>query len=167
MRLVTFTLIIAAIGPSYIERDSRIMMRRLVAAHGYWIRRYPSLYSSANNHLIAEGLGLFVAGLLAPDLPDADEWRRAGREIIEGEFVKQIFHDGVGQSKSPTYQAFVMEMIAFAIVLAEEIGQPLSEQTLDRLLRGAEYLDWISSEGFAPQIGDDDEGRSDRTALEL
>jgi Heparinase II/III-like protein/Heparinase II/III N-terminus len=136
------------------------MMRRLIAAHGYWIDRYPSLYSSANNHLIAEGLGLLIAGLLVPDLPQANKWRKSGREIIECETLKQILEDGVGAEQSPTYQAFVMEMVALAVLMLEEVGEALSKPTLDRLSQGAEYLDWLlDAGGFAPSIGDDDEGR--------
>ena len=161
LRLVSFALLLAAVSPPDMEPDERIMMRRLIAAHGYWLYRYPSLYSSANNHLIAEGLGLFIAGLLAPDLPDSEAWRKVGRNIIEAETQKQILEDGVGAEQSPTYQAFTMEMIAFAALLANSIGEPLSAGTLDRLVKGADHLDWLlDSSGYAPAIGDNDEGRT-------
>jgi hypothetical protein len=161
MRLVSFALLIAAVGYDGMERDERVMMRRMIAAHGYWLRRYPSLHSSANNHLIAEGLGLFIAGLLVPDLPEADDWRHVGRCIVEQQTIKQILNDGVGAEQSPTYQALVMEMIALTAVLADEISEPLRHSTLDRLILGAEYLHWIlDSEGVAPAIGDNDEGRT-------
>ena len=161
LRLITFALVIAAVGPSTMERDERIMMRRLIAAHGYWLHRYPSLGSSANNHLIAEGVGLLVAGLLAPDLPQASEWQKIGKDIIERETLKQILDDGVGAEQSPTYQAFIMEMIALAAVLADDVGEAFSERTLNRLALGAEYLDWsLDGAGFAPAIGDNDEGRA-------
>lgn len=161
LRLVSFALLIAAVGPSAMEPGERTMMRQLIAAHGYWLHRYPSLYSSANNHLIAEGLGLFIAGVLAPDISDAEEWWQSGRHILEMECNKQILEDGVGVEQSPTYQAFTMEMIALAAILADSIDEPLSGQTLNRLALGAEHLDWIlDSAGHAPAIGDNDEGRA-------
>jgi len=161
LRLVSFALLISAVSPSTMTPDEHAMMRRLIAAHGYWLYRYPSLYSSANNHLIAEGLGLFIAGLLVPDLPDAEMWRKVGRNIIESETKRQILVDGVGVEQSPTYQAFVMEMIAFAALLADDVGEPFSSDTLDRLAKGADHLDWLLDiSGYAPAIGDNDEGRT-------
>ena len=36
--------------------------------HAVWLRRFPSLYSSANNHRIAELAGLYLIGLCAPGI---------------------------------------------------------------------------------------------------
>jgi uncharacterized heparinase superfamily protein len=141
-------------------RDERQLVRRLIAAHGYWLHRFPSRFSSANNHLVAEALGLFVAGTLVPDLDDAEAWVRRGRSVLEAEALKQILEDGVGVEQSPTYQAFTMELLAFAVLLAKCTPNPLSSVVMDRLCLGATHLLWmLDCQGRAPAIGDDDEGR--------
>jgi Heparinase II/III-like protein/Heparinase II/III N-terminus len=136
------------------------MIRAIVLAHARYLAAFPSLHSSANNHRIAEGLGLFVAGILLPDLAEARAWLDEGRRIIEAEATRQILADGVGAEQSPTYQAFSMEMTALAARLAADLHVPLDPRVTERLLRGAEYLSWLSDQnGFVPAIGDDDEGR--------
>ena len=53
-----------------------------------------------------------------------------------------------------------MEMIALAAQFASDLGAPLDPKAIERLVRGAEFLSWLSDEnGFLPAIGDDDEGR--------
>jgi hypothetical protein len=160
LRLVSVALLVAAAGPTNLEMSERILVRRLVAAHGYWLYRYPSRFSSANNHLLLEGLGLYIAGTVVSDLQGAKRWAHRGRSILEDETSKQILEDGVGAEQSPTYQSFIMEALAFAIVLASGIGTPLNPSVLDRLALGAEHLGWLLDHGgAAPAIGDNDETR--------
>ena len=140
LRVVSLAMLVAAARPDCLERSERELLRRLIAAHGYWLHRFPSRFSSANNHLVAEALGLFVAGTLVPDLEKAAVWVRHGRLVLEAEALKQILDDGVGVEQSPTYQAFTMEMIAFAALLAEGIFKPLSSIVIDRLALGATHL---------------------------
>ena len=160
MRMVTLTLLISAIPAEALSAERRMFLRRLIAAHGFWLHRYPSKYSSANNHLLAEGLGLLLAGVLVPDLPHAAEWEAEGRSILEKEAALQIFADGVGGEQSPTYQAFTMEMLAFGMLVAREAGKPLASVASERLIAGARFLQALLDDaGGCPKIGDDDEGR--------
>lgn len=160
MRMVTLTLLVTAMPASAWTDDRRVLMRKLIAAHGFWLHRYPSKYSSANNHLVAEGLGLLLAGMLAPDLEHAIDWEHEGRAILENEATLQIFADGVGGEQSPTYQAFTMEMLAFGALMAENAGRPLAPIVASRLRAGAEFLRALmDTAGLPPRIGDDDEGR--------
>jgi uncharacterized heparinase superfamily protein len=160
LRLVSLTLFVAAAGPAGVSAAERASIRRIIVAHARYLAAFPSLYSSANNHRIAEGLGLFLAGALLPDVSEARAWRDEGRRIVETEAIRQIFPDGVGAEQSPTYQAFSMEMVVLAAQLANDLGMPLANSVIDRLVRGAEYLSWLCDQnGSVPAIGDDDEGR--------
>jgi uncharacterized heparinase superfamily protein len=160
LRLVSIALVVAAIGPSALLADERVVIRRIVAAHARYIAAFPSLYSSANNHRIAEGLGLFLAGLLLPDMEEASAWHDDGRRILETEAARQILADGVGAEQSPTYQAFSMEMLALAAQFADDAGTPFEARLIKRLVRGAEFLSRLADKnGLVPAIGDDDEGR--------
>jgi len=160
LRLVSIALIAAASVPSTLCVEQRVLLRRMITAHARYLVTFPSLYSSANNHRIAEGLGLFVAGRLMPDLHEAHGWIGEGRRILETEAMRQILPDGVGVEQSPTYQAFSMEMLALAAKLADDLGAPLAPKVVERLIRGAEFLSFLVDEnGFVPAIGDDDETR--------
>lgn len=156
LRLVSVALVVAAAGDG-LDRHARRRLRALVAAHGFWISRYPSLYSSANNHRLAEGLGFLVAALLAPDLAPASDWTAEGRRILV-ETGRTLFHaDGIGAEQSPTYAAFALEMIALGAVLDPVV---LTAETRGWLARAAGALrTMLDDAGNTPRIGDDDEGR--------
>lgn len=160
MRLVSLTLLIAACPDEHLTQQDHALLARMVAAHAYWLHRYPSKYSSANNHLVAEGLGLFLAGALYPDAAHASDYLAEGRAILEGEALRQIHPDGVGAEQSPTYQAFTMEMIGFAGVVGAALGVPLNDAVQERMRAGALFLRAMMDDaGHCPGIGDNDEGR--------
>lgn len=158
LRLVAVTLLTSALGPGGLDAPDRALIRGFVAAHARQIAAFPSLHSSANNHRVAEGLGLFLAGCLLPD--DAAGWRREGRTILEAEALRQILPDGAGAEQAPGYQAFTCEMIAFAALVADGLGDPFAPATIDRLAAAAGFLRaLLDADGHAPAIGDDDESR--------
>ncbi|MGE0846288.1 MAG: alginate lyase family protein [Flavobacteriaceae bacterium] len=160
MRMVSLALVLAALDPATLASEDRILFRRLAAAHGRQLEAFPSRFSSANNHRIAEGLGLILCARMAPDLAEAPGWLRAGRAIVEQETLRQIAPDGVGLEQSPTYQAFVMEMIALSGVLLGEDGEGLSRAATARLEVAVSFLAALCDEALnVPAIGDDDEGR--------
>jgi Heparinase II/III N-terminus len=84
LRLVSLTLFVAAARPATLSVAQRVMIRAMVLAHARYLAAFPSLHSSANNHRIAEGLGLFVAGVLLPDLAEARAWLDEGRRRGDG-----------------------------------------------------------------------------------
>ena len=159
LRLVSLAVVVAGIGESRLEPADRVLIRRMAAAHGRQLAAFPSGFSSANNHLVAEGLGLLVAGWLAPDLPEARGWARAGRAVIEAEALAQVHPDGVGAEQSPTYHAFTLEMVALALLLSSDTPVVLPKAIPLRLAAGARFLMALANaEGRVPAIGDDDEG---------
>jgi hypothetical protein len=160
LRLVSITMFAAAIESQPLGDDGWKSLARFVEAHARMLDELPSLYSSANNHRVAEGLGLFLAGESLPGHSRAAHWRNEGREILQSEALLQIFSDGVGREQSPTYQAFTMELIAFGALVAADSGQSFSNDVIGRLAAGARFLaDLHDAGGSIPGIGDDDEGR--------
>jgi Heparinase II/III-like protein/Heparinase II/III N-terminus len=134
--------------------------RCLIEAHAYWIARYPSLYSSANNHRAAELAALLLAALCAPGMPGAAEYRRVCHQAIE-RLSQTLFHrDGVGAEQSPTYAAYSLEWLVLAAIGSEAEGMPFSSAFRDRVEAAAWHLRWMMDDGGGvPRIGDDDEGR--------
>lgn len=130
----------------------RVLLVESLMAHGRWLARYPSRYSSANNHAVAEALGLFILGKTLAGLPEAAAWATQGRKVLERESLRQIYPDGVGCEQALGYQCFALEMLA----LAARFGA----RTDARFAAAGEFLRAVTdSKGNAPGFGDDDECR--------
>ncbi len=135
-------------------------IRTMLHAHAVWMARYPSRFSSANNHLVAESAGLFLIALAMPDLPDATLFESRERIILADELDKQILADGAPAEQSPSYGAFTTELVLLAALAARHAGRPLPARLHRRFEAFARYIAWLSdAHGNVPAIGDDDEGR--------
>ena len=49
--------------------------------HAWHLYRYPSKYSSNNNHAIAEAFALYLSGIFFPHLKDAQRWVKFGKQV--------------------------------------------------------------------------------------
>lgn len=159
-RIVTILTVTSILGDAAFSAKQQEKLRISLAAHGYWLMRYPSRFSSANNHLIAEAGALFLLGALAPWLTDSERWARYGRDTLLSEISRQIHLDGVGAEQSPTYTAFSLEWLLLCGKTAEQLGQPFPKSYWERITLAGEFLRWITDDlGNQPLIGDDDAGR--------
>ncbi|MBL1421535.1 MAG: heparinase II/III family protein, partial [Alphaproteobacteria bacterium] len=160
LRIVSMLTVIGLIGEAAFSPAQNKKIRQSLYAHAYWIERYPSKFSSANNHLIAEAAALFVLGALTPDLPNTQHFEAVGRQTIIEQASKQIHPDGVGAEQSPTYTAFTLEWLLLCCKVADEIQKPLPNVVTERMKHAAKHLRFLTDDGnHQPRIGDDDEGR--------
>ncbi len=160
LRVVSLLVVTTLIGSQAFSPDFRQRLHHCLAAHGYWLARFPSRFSSANNHRIAEAGGLYLLGRLVPTLQAAGEWATWGKRTLEEELALQFHDDGVGAEQSPTYAAFSLEWIVLCATIGGRLGDPWSNATWHRLVRAGSHLRAITdSGGNQPRIGDDDEGR--------
>lgn len=60
------------------------------------------------NHVLADAKGILFAGVYFSG-PEADEWVRAGFEILASEFREEILADGGHYERSPMYHAIILE----------------------------------------------------------
>jgi hypothetical protein len=158
-RIVSILAVWSCLG-DYAEPADAVRVRAFLHAHVLRIARYPSLYSSANNHRVAELAGCALATLAAPGLPKAAGLRRASLAGLEQEALRQFHADGVGAEQSPTYAAYSLEWFTLAGAAGDAAGAPFSAAYRGRLQAAAEHLSWLLDEaGHTPRIGDDDEGR--------
>ncbi|MBP1860667.1 heparinase II/III family protein [Rhizobium herbae] len=153
--LVVISLCGAQLSAATVDR-----IRAILHAHMVWMARYPSRFSSANNHLVAEVAGEFLIALAMPELPLSAKLEAKGRRILAEEANKQILNDGVGAEQSPTYGAFTAEFILLCSLVARSAGKPLEGEIDSRLRLFSNYIAWLSNDdGRVPGICDDDEGR--------
>ncbi len=159
LRAISILTVIGFIDDAALSAGMRRKIRACLNAHAYWLDRYPSKFSSANNHLIAEAAGLFVIGTLAPDLRHARRYAARGRALLIDEIETQFHSDGVGAEQSPTYTAFTLELYILCVRLADHVDRPFPQKVKERLADAGEHLRWITDTGGnQPRIGDDDEG---------
>lgn len=76
-----------------------------------------------NNHAITETLLLYTAGLLFPFFEEAKEWKESGKKWFEEEIEYQIFEDGGYLQFSFNYHRVVIQLLTWAISLAEKNGE--------------------------------------------
>jgi hypothetical protein len=136
--------------------------RLLVASihqHLVFIDRSYSLFSSANNHLIAEASGVYVAAAYWRGLKGSARWVRRARAHLLRECLRQNTGDGVNHEQSFAYQIFVWDLLVLPALFARASGDDFPPPYWDRVERMAEFMAWASDgEGNTPNIGDEDEG---------
>ncbi len=156
-RLVSLAVIVATLDP-WIDAAAGERLASFVSAHGAWLARFPSLHSSANNHLVAEAMGLVLAARMLPEHPDASAWAANGRRHLEDRALALFHPDGVGAEQSPAYSAFTLEMLLIGFgVLGEDAP---GGQVRERLAEAARALSAFADDaGQVPLIGDDDQSR--------
>ncbi len=164
LRVVSILVVLGCIGPERVPQALRRKIRSCLAAHAYWLARYPSRHSSANNHLVAEAGALFLLGTLWPELGISGD-AESERALLAEQVGHQFHPDGVGAEQSPTYAAFTLEWYLLCLAVAERSGRPFPEGVTERLAAAGAFLRAITDEGgHLPRIGDDDEGRVLATA---
>ncbi len=124
----------------------------ILAASAFWLPRFPSKFSSANNHLVAELAGEYlIAHALGHPTTGA-------RDALTVEIGRQILPDGTPAEQTPTYGAFTAELALLCAAVGQQAGQPFPPAALDRLAAFATFIATLGAP--TPGYGDDDEGRA-------
>jgi len=149
------------------EEGQRFRERWLASIHQHvrFVRGYLSRHSSANNHLIGEAAGLYIAGLTWPCWPQVRGARAAARRILEREALRQNSADGVNLEQAVCYQQFVLDFLLLSSLAGESAGEPFPEDYRRRLAAMLGFLASIMDAGGAvPMIGDADDAAVTRLA---
>lgn len=132
---------------------------RSVFQQARFIAGHFSLYSSANNHLIGEAAGLFIAALTWPHWPQARVWQQRAQGILEREALLQNAPDGVNREQAVAYLHFVLDLLLFALLAGRRAGVEFSLAYRQRIESMLEFLASIMDvRGNVPMIGDSDDG---------
>src|SRR5215207_7043358 len=131
----------------------------MVAAHAERIfKNIDYAISTHSNHTISEAFGLWLAGLLFPELKDAEKHRRLGRRLLEQEAVAQIFPDGTYSMYSLNYHRFVLNIYLCMIRLGELNQSPASSLIVDSVESSVHFLSQLidPKTGKMPVYGSND-----------
>lgn len=131
----------------------------LIYSHCVYSDRNPSYHSSANNHLIAEYAGLFVASSLW-QFPESVDWQKKSRKGLEREIIKQHSVNGINKEEAAGYIQFITDLFLVSYVAAEQSGISFTKGFNDRLKAICSYINnFLDIRGNWPQYGDEDDGR--------
>jgi hypothetical protein len=127
--------------------------------HMHFIQGNFSRFSSANNHLIGEAAGLYVATLTWPLWPATQRWRRRARRELVREALQQNAEDGVNREQAIAYQQFVLDFLLLAGLAGRANGDDFPVGYWRRLEHMLEFLAGVMDvAGNVPMIGDADDG---------
>jgi hypothetical protein len=159
IRLLNWSLAWQLVEFSNDDLEFRDRWLRSIYQHAEFVRTWLSAHSSANNHLLGEAAGLYIAGLTWPYWERAVLWRARGRAILEREAIAQNAPDGVNREQAVGYQQFVLDMLLAGLLAGRANGEPFSAQYEARVQAMLDYLASImDAGGHVPMIGDADDG---------
>jgi len=161
IRIVSWALLYPRIADQ-VARDENFRRQWLdsIYRHLARISRKLSLYSSANNHLLGELIGLFVGASCFNFWPECSAWRRLAQEKLESEILLQVGADGVNREQAMSYHLFTMEMLLLAFIVGNKTNAPFSAAYAGRLKAMAGFLDTVATPGGnLPWYGDSDDAR--------
>jgi hypothetical protein len=126
-----------------------------------------SRFSSANNHLIGEAAGVYIAASTWPLWQPMRSWGERCRSILEEECHKQNAPDGGNREQAFGYQTFVLDFLLLAGLAARARGEDFSPVYWRRLEVMVDFLASMTSvAGQLPMVGDADDGFVVRLAPE-
>jgi hypothetical protein len=159
---VAWQLLGGASSPLFEDAEGARFRRRWLDAvfqHAQFIHGHFSLYSSANNHLVGEAAGLFIAALTWPHWPRASAWLAQAKAILEREALLQNAPDGVNREQAVSYQQFELDLLLLPLLAGRENGKKFSAAFESRIEAMIEYLASImDGGGNVPMFGDSDDG---------
>jgi hypothetical protein len=126
-----------------------------------------SRFSSANNHLIGEAAGVYIAASTWPMWPQIGEWGERCRAVLEDECIRQNAPDGGNREQAFAYQTFVLDFLLLAGLAARARGEDFSPIYWRRIELMIDFLASMTDvAGRLPMIGDADDGLVVRLASE-
>lgn len=141
--------------------EQNATFHRQLHAHQSWICRLHCRGSSANNHLIAEMVGLLVAAQAFPLFKQSSDWATLARQALEREVARQTFSDGFSRELASDYHMFVLELLLVAGTEADAAGTQLSEAYWSRLRDMADAISaTVDTRCNLARQGDSDDGRA-------
>ncbi|WP_343766645.1 alginate lyase family protein [Gangjinia marincola] len=128
---------------------------RILSNSYIYLKNHLSRYSSANNHLMAETMGLVVLSCYF-ELPHKERTR--WQNLLYDQINIQINKDGVHMELCTHYHAEISEQILIAIDFLKRTKIKIPSSVLEKVESLFKFTSHISYEGLSTIFGDNDEG---------
>lgn len=152
LRLMAWTFGLHAFKNSPASTPERTaLLVTMIAAHAERIdKNIGFALSTRGNHAITEAMGLWLAGLMFPELRHAGKYLSKGRKLLEREASYQLFPDGTYSMYSLNYHRFVLQIYLYAMRLSEINRVPFSSQLQESISASVEFFTQL----IAPKTGE-------------
>lgn len=158
IRLINWVIALELISDWSLPDDELRTIQECLYLHCWDIGRKFSPGSSANNHVIGEAAGLYIAGRYWPDLSTPRDVRRA-RQILRDEIDSQVHPDGGTAEQALNYELFVMQFFTIAGLVSEWSGDSFDSGYWLALDRQYRFIESVAELGSPlPMYGDQDDG---------
>ena len=167
VRLVNWSFVWQLLGgersPVFTDAQGGAFRRRWldsVYQHCHFITGGFSRHSSANNHLLGEYMGLFVASVTWPLWQESGNWRELAQHGFQEQALIQNATDGVNREQGVWYHHEVADMMLLVGLIGRANGIEFSAAYWQRLERMLEFIAAVMDvNGNVPMIGDSDDAR--------
>lgn len=160
IRLISLCWIVALMQ-DYLQAKPMLCGRleQMVLSHTEYVAKNYAAYSSANNHLIGEAAGVFVASICFSGLEGMSQKGEEAFAILVREARCQHHPDGVNKEQGMHYQMFCFELLLLAGLLGRQNGMDFPREYWDTLEKSAVFMAAMAhSDGQWRHIGDSDDG---------
>ncbi|MHC4627851.1 MAG: heparinase II/III family protein [Planctomycetota bacterium] len=141
--------------------EARSLIEQMVRSHVHYIVKNYAAYSSANNHLVAEAAGVFIAGICFAHIKGMRKHCQEAFRILSEQVEYQHHPDGVNKEQAIHYQMFAFDFFLLAGLLGRDNGLDFRRQYWQTLEKSAEFIAAVCNEdGHVLHIGDSDDGRA-------
>jgi hypothetical protein len=120
-------------------------------------RKY-SQASSANNHLVGEAAGVYIACAYFPEMRNAAHWKAEARDILAREIGNQSYPDGCTREQALGYQYFVLQFYLLCGLVGRWTGDEYPPAYWARIEAMLEFVGRLGEGGPLPLFGDADDG---------
>jgi hypothetical protein len=166
IRLINWSLAWQLLGglraPCFAGAAGQMFRRKwleLIYLHARGVTRNLSRFSSANNHLIGEVAGVYVASVTWPYWQELQRWGEQCHEILEAEALAQNAPDGGNREQAMSYQQFVLDFMLLAGLAGRTCNQEFAPRYWQRIDAMVDFLaSMMDVRGHVPMIGDADDG---------
>jgi hypothetical protein len=164
IRLLNWSLVWQLIGglesPLFQGPDGQALRSdwlRSINLHVRAISQHYSRHSSANNHLVGELAGVFVAAAVWPFWRSVTELATKARAELLREIDLQVAPDGVLREQAFEYATFTFDFFLAAERAAAAAGQPMPASYRERMAAMCRFVASVTTRRAAvPQVGDAD-----------
>lgn len=136
-------------------------INRSLFKHGWFIfNNLEKWYPYSANHYAANISGLLYLGQLFKESSDGKKWWDYALKEYYLEVRFQVLPSGAHFERSISYHRLMTELFSYPYFMLERIKEPIPIDIKVRIESMFDFVDHYSKpNGFAPQVGDNDDGR--------
>lgn len=140
-----------------LSEEINTLIKGLILQGYHFLKNHLSLYSSANNHLVAELTGLVTISSYFNN-KEIKRNKKKWQDKLYREILNQINKDGINMELCTHYHAEVTDHFLNALHFIESSGETTPKNIQERFVLMFDFIDHVEYNGKKTIYGDNDEG---------